>query len=90
MFNNQILEVEGSLQDAHVFINGLRRTPAHQDSYMTIIDESKLKFWLSSHTFSDELLFECIEYWQECGPTLRLLAFGIDYHLKNKQNNSQF
>lgn len=39
---------EQLLQDNHVFINGIKGTPCHSDSYMTCVDYARLKIVLDA------------------------------------------
>lgn len=43
MTHNQQMEIEDYLQEQKVFRNGISGKPAHQDSYMTVVDFPSLE-----------------------------------------------
>jgi len=72
--------VEDSLQAAGVFRNGIRDTPAHSDSYMTIVSFTHLEEWIKKQTFPKELLAQCVEYWTtnvNQQPPLKLVGYYL-------------
>ena len=72
-----ILEVEGSLMDAKVFIGGISGKTASPDAYMTIVDFSALEKWTKEKKFPPEQLAYCCEYWKNnpnCGAAVKLVA----------------
>lgn len=79
---DDILEVEQSLNEANVFINGISGRPAHPDSYMTIADFGSLEQWSKEKKFSNEQLQFCIDYWNgncNCGLALRVAGAMINF-----------
>lgn len=78
------MEVEDSLQESHVFLNGIRGTPCHSDSYMTVVSFDALWEWYKTQTFSKELLQSCVNYWStnpNMQPPLRMVAKFLERKL---------
>lgn len=90
--HNDWMDVEDSLQLAGVFINGMRHTPAHRDSYMTIVDFKALDAWWAEHagkTFKVDLLLSCVEYWKRNSnvqPPSRIVAAMFEHYIKANGN----
>lgn len=85
---NDILTVEDSLQQAHVFLNGFSNRPCHSDSYMTVVDFAALDAWLKTEPFTLEVLQYCVEYWQtneNMQPPLKIVSASVARHFKLKQ-----
>lgn len=79
-------EMEDLFQDANVFINAIRGTRAHMDSYNTIMDfEAFEKAWAEiKNQFTREEWIEACDYWLEQGylsPMAGLLARTIQRRL---------
>jgi hypothetical protein len=85
---SDIMVVEDSLQEAQVFLNAIRGTPCHSDSYMTVVDFVALGKWIKSQVFDRDHLQSCIDYWTtnlNMQPPLRLVGFTLNLHL-HKEN----
>ena len=79
-----ICKLEDSLQEAHIFLNGIRGTPCHSDSYMTVVDFVALDKWMAEQKFEREALEFCVNYWltnENMQPPLRLVAMTIQRKL---------
>lgn len=84
---DQILEVEDSLRDANVFINGISGKPSHSDSYMTIVDFAKLEEWFAKKEFTNDQLKYCVEYWSTNSnnqPPLKLVSGFVGRKIDKK------
>jgi hypothetical protein len=80
-----IMEVEDSLQEAGIFRNGIRDTPCHSDSYMTLVCYRRLDQWMPAQTFPRDLLDYCIQYWStnpNMQPPLRIVAASLKRFLE--------
>lgn len=74
---DQIAEVEDYLQQNSVFVNGISGKPAHQDSYMTIVDLDALNKCIENCPFDKNQVKKSIEYWLEDPnnqPPLKIVA----------------
>lgn len=63
-FIEMLLEL---FQDGHCFLNGLRNTPAHPDSYMTVLDYNNVaksfKIIQEEYSLSKEIWVEFANFW---------------------------
>jgi hypothetical protein len=77
MIADSILEIEDWLQDKSIFLNGITGVPCHSDSYMTIVDFTKLNEVLPQSPFKAEDVGAAIEYWtadSNMQPSLKLVG----------------
>jgi hypothetical protein len=60
-----ILEIEDSLQEAGVFVNGIEGRNASMMAYMTCIEFNTLEQWLRENfaKYDVAVWLECLEYW---------------------------
>jgi hypothetical protein len=65
MAESKALEIEDLFKNNNVFINALRGTPAHSDSYMTIIDFEAFEksFKEIKDKFTKEEWLDASAYW---------------------------
>jgi len=77
MTYGKILEIEDYLElDCRLFVNGISGKPAHSDSYMTVLEYSRLGE-VDKSRFSQQEWLEACEHWLSnvnCGPALKLFA----------------